>query len=177
MWKCIFSSTTNRGVGCNREAQDGEFARDIHPSECGWFMSDPSRYMWDGSKLVEFPGWEAEVTQRELEAARERKFDEIRAAYREALKTPVVTTLGTFTGGEESAGAINGAIGLAQFFSEADVLITDAANRGKRYSYGDAMLIAASIGKAARDAFYKKQELMCQAADALPRSELDAIVW
>lgn len=70
MWKCIFSSTTNRGVGCNREPQDGEFARDIHPSECAWFMSDPSRYLWDGSKLVEFPGWADEVAQKELSDAK-----------------------------------------------------------------------------------------------------------
>ena len=53
MWKCIFSILTNRGVGCNREPIDGEFARDIHPSECAWFMSEPSKYKWDGSKMVE----------------------------------------------------------------------------------------------------------------------------
>lgn len=61
MWKCVFSSVTNRGTGCFREPAEGEFFRDIPPQDCGWFNVYPERYMWDGNKLVEWTGLAAEI--------------------------------------------------------------------------------------------------------------------
>jgi len=59
-WLCIFDAATNRGKRCNalNGLQDGEFSFNIHPSQCSWFNVYPNRYMWDGSKIVEWPGWE-----------------------------------------------------------------------------------------------------------------------
>ena len=71
MWKCIFNSTTQRGTGCNREPLEGEFAKNIHPSQCAWFNMTPGRYFWDG-ELKERPEWAAEVSletrKKKLEA-------------------------------------------------------------------------------------------------------------
>lgn len=46
MWKCIFDSTTNRGVAFNRAAGAGEFMVEIHPSAAGSFASEPGRYKY-----------------------------------------------------------------------------------------------------------------------------------
>lgn len=78
MWKLIFNSTTNRGVGCNREPQTGEFAVDLHPSQCAWFMSEPERYQWTGSTIEEVPTWNDEVLARKLETNRELMKDAIK---------------------------------------------------------------------------------------------------
>jgi len=65
MWKCLFYSVTNRGTGCNREPVEGEYAVYLPPSLCGWFNVHPHRYMWNGSELVEWPGWEVEEAEQE----------------------------------------------------------------------------------------------------------------
>ena len=67
MWKCIFNSITNRGVGCHREPQEGEYAQDLHPSLCSWFDVYPDRYYWDGS-LKESSDWILEARIKKLDA-------------------------------------------------------------------------------------------------------------
>lgn len=54
MWKCIFDSVTNRGVGFNRPAGEGEYEIMIHPSESGWFNAYPERYQYTNGKLEPF---------------------------------------------------------------------------------------------------------------------------
>ena len=68
MWKLIFSSTTNRGTGCNRDPLAGEFAINLLPSECAWFMSEPNRYQWINNRLEEVPTWISEQTEAKLKA-------------------------------------------------------------------------------------------------------------
>jgi len=65
MWKLIFNAVTNRGIDCNRDPKEGEYAKDIHPSLCGWFNVNPTHYMWDGEKLAEWPGLDAELFEDE----------------------------------------------------------------------------------------------------------------
>lgn len=77
MWKCIFSTVTNRGVAFNRTAQDGEFMVEIPPSECGWFASTPERYQYVEGVFSEVETWEQEVTEKELTAAKTQKVNEI----------------------------------------------------------------------------------------------------
>jgi hypothetical protein len=72
MWKCIFDSTTNRGVAFNRAAGDGEFQVEMQPSECAWFASTPERYQYVDGVFSEYPGWEQE--QAEKEAAAELQY-------------------------------------------------------------------------------------------------------
>lgn len=53
MWKLVFDSVTNRGVGFNREAGEGEFAVSLPPSECAWFNATPERYQYVGGVFSE----------------------------------------------------------------------------------------------------------------------------
>jgi len=46
MWKCVFDSTSKRGVAFNREPQDGEFMQEITPANAAWFASEPERYQY-----------------------------------------------------------------------------------------------------------------------------------
>ena len=75
MWKLIFDIVTNRGTDCNREPLVGEYAIDLHPSLCGWFNVYPERYMWTGTELTAWPGWEDE----ELEKTEGRVWEQIKA--------------------------------------------------------------------------------------------------
>jgi len=59
-WKCIFNSSTNRGIDYNRDPVEGEYSVAIDPINCGWFAQHPSRYMWGGKSLQDWPGWEQE---------------------------------------------------------------------------------------------------------------------
>ena len=53
MWKLIFDNATKRGTGCNREPLEGEFSKDLQPSECAWFNVQPERYWWNGLGIEE----------------------------------------------------------------------------------------------------------------------------
>ncbi len=76
LWKCIFDLITNRGKRVDPNGpREGEYAVDIHSSLCGWFNVHPERYMWDGSALVAWPGWEDE----ELEKTKDRVWEQIKA--------------------------------------------------------------------------------------------------
>lgn len=77
MWKLVFSSATNRGVGFNREPGVDEYSIDLEPSKCGWFASHPSRYQYDGSDMTEFPGWRDEEAQAKLFAEQDKMEAEI----------------------------------------------------------------------------------------------------
>lgn len=70
MWKLIFNIVTNKGTGCNREPQGGEFSRELPPSECAWFNVTPHRYLWNGTGITERPEWAAE--QAAAEAAQQQ---------------------------------------------------------------------------------------------------------
>jgi len=70
MWKCVFNAETNRGTAFNREPSPAEYSKDIDPKLCGFFNEHPSRYMWSGKSLQDWPGWEQEE---------QSKIDEINA--------------------------------------------------------------------------------------------------
>jgi len=62
----IFDSATDRGKKWNdpNGPGDGEYAREV--AHIG-FPLDPSRYMWDGSGLVEWPGWAEEQAAKAIQ--------------------------------------------------------------------------------------------------------------
>ena len=90
---------------------------------------------------------------------------------------PVTTPYGVFTGGEGSAAGINGAVQLSQAAGESEVKLTNSTNRAGFYSYAQCQEITFIIGMAAREAFYKKQELMCAVDDATSVEEVNSINW
>lgn len=55
MWKLIFDSITLRGIGCNREPMEGEFAIERQPSDCAWFNVYPERYQYVDGVFSEVP--------------------------------------------------------------------------------------------------------------------------
>ena len=71
---CIFDLATGRGkrVACNADdvPGDGEFDQEIDSAVFGWFDMWPDRYMWNGSALVEWPGWAEEEEAARLAGAR-----------------------------------------------------------------------------------------------------------
>jgi hypothetical protein len=99
-------------------------------------------------------------------AARQRDLDEsdIRATFEVESEAPVVTPFGTFNGGQDSAGYIHGAVGLAQALGEPDVTITDLDNVAHTMSFTDAMTVAALVGQQFRTAFLKKQAALVEIA-------------
>jgi len=65
-WKLIFSDSTNRGVAVDRDAGPGEYARNVNQELCFFFRETPHRYEWNGTALVEFAGWAAELAAETL---------------------------------------------------------------------------------------------------------------
>lgn len=65
-----FNSETNRGATCNCLPGLGEYTVMLSIKQSRDFINHPTRYMWDGSELAEWPGWEAEeeieIAEREL---------------------------------------------------------------------------------------------------------------
>lgn len=65
MWNCNFKKATNRGSGTINTAPAGdEFQVSIDKTLCGYFNLTPERYMWNGTGLVEWPGWVEEEAAR-----------------------------------------------------------------------------------------------------------------
>lgn len=157
MWKLIFNSTTNRGTGCNREPQTGEFAVDLHPSQCAWFMSEPERYQWNGTGIAEVPTWEAEKADKALKDAKKTAKRTLKDRYDLLSITPVVTPYGTYTGGWSSAGAIQSAVTLAQYLNEATVTLTDVEDEEHTVTPAEAMEVAAAIGMATRAVYFEEK--------------------
>ena len=99
---------------------------------------------------------------RLFEAQKRVDESEVRRVYEEESEAPVVCLGHTWNGGQDSASYIQGAVNLAQALGESTVTITDIANVGHTMSFADALAISATIGKAFRDAFFKKQAALVE---------------
>ena len=97
----------------------------------------------------------------------QKKVDEtaVRATFEVEANAPVQALGFTWKGGESSAGAINGAVVLAQALGETEANITDIDNVAHTMSFADTLFVAAQIGKAWRDAFFKKQAALVEIAN------------
>lgn len=78
MIPCNFNGSSMRGKSCNNPPETGDVTIVLSLEQCADFVEHPTRYMWDGSQLVEWLGWQEE------EAA--QKAAEELAAWRKATK-------------------------------------------------------------------------------------------
>lgn len=174
-WKLVFSSTTNRGVGCNREPQTGEFAIDRHPSECAWFMSEPERYQYVNGVFSEVPTWATEKADKAFKEAQKAKKREVKDRYDLLSLTPVVTSYGSYIGGWSSAGAINSAVSLAQALGETTVTLTDVDDEEHDLTLAQAIEVAVAVGVATRTWFFEEKAKLRAVKKATTIAELELI--
>lgn len=76
-----FNSETNRGVTCNCPPGPGEYTVMLTLKQSRGFIDHPTRYMWNGTELVEWTGWEQEEAERIALGTVARQELEIRARY------------------------------------------------------------------------------------------------
>ncbi|OQY18131.1 MAG: hypothetical protein B6I36_07670 [Desulfobacteraceae bacterium 4572_35.1] len=87
-----------------------------------------------------------------------RKIEAIKQQASIDANKPVTVNGITYNGGDGSAAAINGAIGLANAKGLFVVTIWDINNVNAEYSLTEGMAIAAAIGEAYADVMYKRNE-------------------
>lgn len=120
----------------------------------------PGNWQWDKYQEWVATGGITEpfLTIQEVEAeylaTEERK---IREKFEIASEAPVTVAGLIWNGGADSSVMIQGAVSLAENLGEQTVVITDVYNLPHEMSFGDALRIAAQIGRAWRDAFFIKQ--------------------
>lgn len=82
-----------------------------------------------------------------------------------------------YKGGDASAGAISGAVTLAQSLQETEVKIIDADDKPNIMTFDEALELSGLIAKAWRTAFFRYKELKVQISNAATVEELDLISW
>lgn len=66
MWRLIFKNETNRGSGIDRDPGTDEFDKWLQKEQSAWFRENPERYIWSGTGISEYSGWEVEQAQEKL---------------------------------------------------------------------------------------------------------------
>ncbi len=106
----------------------------------------------------------------------EQQIAAIKAEYASKSVEPVEVNGITWTGGDGSAAAINGAIMLAQAAGETDVTLWDVDNiNHPGISFADAQNIAAQIALAYRSVMYERNEKIKAINDAQTTEVIDTI--
>jgi len=82
-----------------------------------------------------------------------------------------------YKGGDASAGAISGAVTLAQSLSESNVKIIASDDSANDMTFNEALELSGLIAKAWRTAFFRYKELKIQISNASTVEELEAISW
>jgi len=185
MWKCIFCAVTNRGLRKHNSAVlyapvEGEYDIDLHPSQCAWFDVYPERYMWDGTALVEWSGWEAEQAARELTAWKQQTVAAILASFAIEVKKPVMVGTLQFDGGWTSLDKMDRAIQFAdrlnlteRTFYETDETPHVLPIHGEGLT-GDSILIAIAM---AYDTLDGKMRAMVKQVNDAETVETFSISW
>lgn len=148
--------------------------------EGGFPPADKYRLLWGGTDkpvLQEDPTFQERFAADRLKIVKEQRKQYIREKLAEAEKVPVVTSFGTFTGGEGSASAIGGTIQLSQFLGESEVVLTDAFNEEGTYTPEQAYQIAAAVGVVARSNFFRKQARMRGIEAATTEEAVNNVDW
>ena len=162
-WKIVYNLVTGICTAVNsRDPQEGEGIIYLDSAVCGWVNVYPERYKVVDGALVERPEWAAEKAFNEKKIADEIA---VRATFDVDSEAPVATPYGIFNGGQDSAGYIQGAVGLAQALGETEVQITDTNNVAHTMSFTEAMTVAALVGKQFRTAFMVKQAALVEIAN------------
>lgn len=82
-----------------------------------------------------------------------------------------------YKGGDASAGAISGAVTLAQSLQESNVKIIASDDSANILTFAEALELSGLIAKAWRTAFFRYKELKLQISNAATVEELDLISW
>lgn len=82
-----------------------------------------------------------------------------------------------YKGGDASAGAISGAVTLAQSLQESNVKIIASDDSANEMSFNEALELSGLIAKEWRTAFFRYKELKLQISNAATVEELDLISW
>lgn len=135
-------------------------------TETGYSGIKPGVWMWE-----QYLEWAASggitdphETSEEIEDnERKAELTAITETFKVESSLPVVALGITWNGGQASAGAIQGAAGLAEFLGEQEVVITDINDEEYTLSITQAMQVAAAIGVRYREAFLKKQRAKVKA--------------
>jgi hypothetical protein len=116
-----------------------------------WVITDQTRY----DEVVQ------QRADREADALKDRKRDEIKAQYR--THPPVEVDGIMWNGGDASASAINGAVQLAQAAGETDVTLWDANDvNHPNISFEQAQNIAAQIALAYRQRMFERNQKLAE---------------
>lgn len=165
MWKITYNTSTGLCTSCNsRDPQDGESLIYLDPTKCGWVNVYPERYRVESGALIERIEW---VEEEALKEDARRLEEEARKTFELESEAPVEALGFTWNGGQDSAGYIQGAVGLAQALGEPDVTITDIDNVARVLSFPEALQVAAMVGAQFRTAFFKKQAGLVAAKNKL----------
>ena len=102
-----------------------------------------------------------------------KKIQEVKSS---CTSTNPVEVLGVmYNGGDSSAGAISGAVQLAEALSETVVNLWDIDNVVREYSLAEALSISAQIGKAYRDEMLVRQAKIAEINACTTVAELDLV--
>lgn len=133
--------------------------------------------MLDDNKKPTLKEIEAKIKKIELKVEQENKLSSIQAIYQTKSTANVPYKDVLYKGGDASAGAISGAVTLAQSLQESNVKIIASDDSANEMSFNEALELSGLIAKEWRTAFFRYKELKLQISNAATVEELDLISW
>lgn len=115
--------------------------------------------------------------EMEFENLQKNKINEISKIYQTKSTANVSYKDVLYKGGDASAGAISGAVTLAQSLQESNVKIIASDDSANEMSFNEALKLSGLIAKEWRTAFFRYKELKLQISNAATVEELDLISW
>lgn len=114
---------------------------------------------------------------RTIDDIKQSKLSTIQTTYQTESTKPVPYKDVLYKGGDASAGAISGAVTLAQSLGETNVKIIANDDSANEMSFDEALELSGLIAKAWRTVFFRYKELKVQISNATTVQELDGINW
>lgn len=118
-----------------------------------------------------------ELQMPTLTQKKENVTDDIFSTYQTESTANVPYKDVLYKGGDASAGAISGAVTLAQSLQESNVKIIASDDSANEMSFNEALELSGLIAKSWRTAFFRYKELKIQISNAATVEELDLINW